>query len=92
MGGERCETCRHWYSDENDNIPPRDEKFSIGECRRRSPVLILAMAPAALADYTVGPGGEREDDGRHDVTRVFPHTYCGDWCGEWAAKPEGGGA
>ena len=85
---QTCETCRYWSSCESgDTIAPPDMGNS-GECRRHSPTRVMADALDALATFAKHNGEYDDDNGPWQQTRrLFPLTYCWDWCGEW----QGGG-
>ncbi len=83
MDGETCATCRFWS---RDIMSGGESEGRSGECRRRSPHLILSMAPEFLKSHTSDPDGVRDCDGEEDARRIFPLTYNDDWCGEHQPK------
>ena len=91
MGEETCETCRFWSKDgiagDGDVMGNGDSSgCNSGECRRHAPSIIMAMAPRMLLRLTTTPskrnGPPEPDTEGEDARRVFPITYCWDFCGE----------
>lgn len=80
MRDERCNTCRFWLADDEDN----------GECRRLPPVLtVTILAESMHKEMPEGEFWKRlgscKSVGFYDRLQNtnFPITERGDWCGEW---------
>ncbi|TXI12376.1 MAG: hypothetical protein E6Q76_01115 [Rhizobium sp.] len=71
---EECRTCRFWK--------PNEGKVSgFGECLRHAPQPLTYRLPEDC--------DETGDYGYEDATGViWPHTFEGDWCGEWRTNGE----
>lgn len=88
MREESCENCRYWEPCTGGDAVTTEAGDS-GECRRHPPARILADAPDALASYAKRNGEYDAEHGEWEqARRLFPLTYCWDWCGEWRAKDE----
>lgn len=64
----RCETCRFWQVDAEDDRSPGE----IGACHRYPPRF---LPDSHLADSIDGTTSA--------FTGFFPETMAGEWCGEW---------
>ena len=63
-----CQTCKHWV---------REHGSDSGDCRRRSPRLIVAQFQTT------------EDGDTPDADAIWPIVDATDWCGEWEPIPLG---
>ena len=81
---ERCETCRHWRTDGIGG--DGDVPVNSGDCRRRAPSAFMVHLPNLFKSEWINGEGGMDNEGPDDARRVWPLTFCWDWCGEWQAK------
>lgn len=80
---ERCARCRFWREDERQS-DANEPEWGFGDCRRRPPRIVEAMATVMLpkAEYRRQVELEPDSVDRQQMT-WFPATFATDWCGEF---------